>query len=161
MDCLFLMGPTWTLFDYFRSFQIINTAFRSYSLNVLRGFEQAEVGHFSILSTVGIYLIRVWYTANVFMFSRIGFIWTLTKYWKAILTRTIFIYEPWASVTRWQDYFSIFVHLQQWKWAQWHSKFTKAVSKFSQMLKRPSKYCQRLQILQKIAKFGQIWSHCL
>ena len=67
MDCLFLMGPTWTLFDYFRSFQIINTAFRSYSLNVLRGFEQAEVGHFSILSTVGIYLIRVWYTANVFV----------------------------------------------------------------------------------------------
>ena len=32
-----------------------------------------------------------------------------------------------GSVTRWLDYFSIFVHLQQWKWAHQRAKFTKAV----------------------------------
>ena len=46
------------------------------------------------------------------------------------------------NVTRWPDYY---VHLYQWKLAQKHTKFTKSVSHFCQLLNIPSKYCQRLR----------------
>ena len=39
-----------------------------------------------------------------------------------------------VSVTRWLDYFSIFGHLQQWKFALKHQIFAKADSKFCQTL---------------------------
>ena len=47
------------------------------------------------------------------------------------------------SVTRWLYSFSIFVHLQQWKWAQWHTQFTKVVSTFCSILNKPSNSHQR------------------
>ena len=40
-------------------------------------------------------------------------------------------------------------------------KFAKVGSQICQKRKEPSKNCQRLITFQKVAKFGQIWSHCI
>ena len=40
-------------------------------------------------------------------------------------------------------------------------KFAKTGSKFPQIPNNPSKYCPRLLIYAKVAKFRQIWSHWL
>ena len=47
------------------------------------------------------------------------------------------------SVTRWLDFFSIFGRLHQWKFAQWHSKFAKLVSKECQTLNKLAKNCPK------------------
>ena len=59
-----------------------------------------------------------------------------------------------TSVTRWLDYFSIFGHFQ-------HQIDKIGKFKFRQTLKKPSEKCPKdFEILPKMAKFRQIWSHC-
>ena len=64
------------------------------------------------------------------------------------------------SVTRWRNYFPIFGHLLQWKYAQWPNKIPKVCSNIGQMLYKPGKFNKHLKHLAKVAKFYQVWSHC-
>ena len=48
-----------------------------------------------------------------------------------------------SSVTRWLLQYSLFVHLQPWKIAQWYTKFAKVGNNFCQILNKPSLNCQR------------------
>ena len=75
-----------------------------------------------------------------------------------LITATIFVFSNFRrefnsagklmsitlSVTRWLlYYFSIFCHLQQWKFAQWQTKFVKVGSKVCQILNKLSINCQK------------------
>ena len=57
-----------------------------------------------------------------------------------------------CSVTRLLNCFTIF--------AQQHKIFANLVLKFCQIQNKPLKIAKDLQIDVKVAKFGQIWSHC-
>ena len=59
------------------------------------------------------------------------------------------------SVTRLLDYFSIFGHLHQWKFAQKYRKFADVGLKFCQILNKRIKNCRRLWIF---CQSGQISS---
>jgi len=61
-----------------------------------------------------------------------------------------------SSVTRRQDYFSIFGHLKHGTFAQEYQKFAKVDSKLCKTLTKAFKNCKTLIIFAKVAKFRQI-----
>ena len=75
------------------------------------------------------------------------------------------------SATRRRDYFSIFGHLQQSKFAEEHWNLHKVDSKFCQILNKAFKYCQRLiffacgkispNLVILVTKLNHLISSCL
>ena len=61
------------------------------------------------------------------------------------------------SLPVWPDGFSTFGHLNQWKFAQWHTKFAKIGPKFSQIVNKSSKIALDFEDFTKMAKFRHIW----
>ena len=64
------------------------------------------------------------------------------------------------SETRWPGY-SMFAHLQPWKFIQKHEKFAKAGSKFCQILNNQTLTIAKDWKISKVAKFRPVWSHWL
>ena len=64
------------------------------------------------------------------------------------------------SVTRWLDYFFIFGHFQQRKFAKKHKHFANLSTKFCQIPNYARKEFQKyFNTLANVAIFRQIWSH--
>ena len=64
------------------------------------------------------------------------------------------------SVTGWVDYFSMFCHLRQWKFAQWHKHYKFAITgpKFCQILNRRIKNCPSGKIPPHMVTLDKDWN---